>query len=99
MTEAENKPHDGDDKKDVEVTLVWGGTGESKHAEVKLDDTADHVFDLIFKRFHQQKSEQDTFEVNDKTFARSGFGETVKELLKKFGKKLVFEVIPPTSGA
>ncbi len=84
----------------VEVTLVWGGTGESKkEAEVDVDDTAGHVFDLVFQRFHQQKSDQDTFEVNGKDFPRSRFGETVKSLVEHFGKELEFEVIPPTSGA
>src|SRR5262245_29211673 len=85
--------------KHLRVTLVWGGTGESKVAEVKEEDTAGHVFDLIYQRFHQQKSDQDTFEINGTNFPRSGFGEKVKELVKKFGKELVFEVIPPTSGA
>jgi hypothetical protein len=93
--EAAASEHD----KHVKVTLVWGGTGESKEAEVGVDDTAEQVFNLIFQRFHQQKSDKDTFEVNGKDFPRSRFGETVKSLIEHFGKELVFEVIPPTSGA
>jgi hypothetical protein len=86
-------------EKHIKVTLVWGGTGESKEAEVAVDDTAGRAFDLIFERFHQQKSDQDTFEVSGKDFPRSRFGETVKSLVQQLGKELVFEVIPPTSGA
>jgi hypothetical protein len=97
MTDAEAAA--SEHHKHIKVTLVWGGTGESKDAEVGLDDTAGQVFDLIFHRFHQQKSDQDTFEVNGKDFPRSRFGETVRGLEQQFGKELVFEVIPPTSGA
>ncbi len=97
MTEAEATA--SEHEKRIKVTLVWGGTGESKEAEVSVDDTAGQVFDLIFQRFHQQKSDQDTFELNGKDFPRSRFGETVKSLIEHFGKELVFEVIPPTSGA
>jgi len=86
------------DEKHVKVTLVWGGTGESKEAEVGVDHTAGQVFELIYQRFNQQETEQDTFEIDDKDFPRSRFGETVKSLLQYFGKELVFEVIPPTSG-
>ncbi len=68
-------------------------------AEVGVNDTARQVFDLIYQRFHQQKSGQDTFEVDDKDFPRSRFDETVKSLVEHFGRELVFEVIPPTSGA
>jgi hypothetical protein len=92
IAEAEHEKH-------IKVTLVWGGTGESKEAEVNVDDTAGRVFDLVYDRFHQQKSDQDTFEVNETSFPRSRFSETVKSLVQQFGKKLVFEVIPPTSGA
>lgn len=98
MTETENTSA-SDDKKRIKVTLVWGGTGESKEAEVKEDDMAGHVFDLVFERFHQKKSDQDTYEVNGKDFPASKFTETVKSLIKQFGDELVFEVIPPTSGA
>jgi hypothetical protein len=97
MTETEKTAHE--DEKHVKVTLVWGGTGESKEAEVDTDDTAGQVFDLIFQRFHQQKSDQDTFELNGKDFPRTRFGETVKSLVQHSGKELEFEVIPPTSGA
>ncbi|WP_156041963.1 hypothetical protein [Bradyrhizobium sp. URHD0069] len=101
MTEGDIAPpeHEKDDKKHLKVTLVWGGTGESKEAEVGVEETAGQVFDLVFKRFHQQQSDQDTFEVNGKDFPRSRFGETVKSLIEQLGKELVFEAIPPTSGA
>jgi hypothetical protein len=97
MTEAETTAPEHE--KHIKVTLVWGGTGESKEVEVGVDETADHVFDLIFQQFHQQKSDQDTFELNGKDFPRSRFGENVRSLVEHFGKELVFEVIPPTSGA
>jgi hypothetical protein len=101
-------------EKHVKVKLVWGGTGESKEAEVKLEETAGQVFELIYHRFHQQKSDQDTFEVDGKDFPRARFGETVKSLIRQHGEHgpddehgqhnehghhLEFEVIPPTSGA
>lgn len=85
-------------KQHVKVTLVWGGTGESKPGNPALDDTAGSVFEDIYKRFHQSASDQDTFEVNDKDFPRSEFGRTVRDLVDTFGGELVFEVIPPTSG-
>jgi Ras association (RalGDS/AF-6) domain len=97
VIEEEKAAHE--DGKHVKVTLVWGGTGETKETEVEADDTAGQVFELVLQRFHQQKSDQDAFEVNGTDFPRSRFGETVKSLLKHFGKELVFEVIPPTSGA
>lgn len=96
---AETEAKAANPEKHIKVTLIWGGTGESKGAEVSIDDTAGQVFDLIFQRFHQQKSDQDTFELDSKDFPRSRFGETVKSLVEHFGKELVFEVIPPTSGA
>ncbi len=85
-------------KKHIKVTLVWGGTGESKPANPALEETAGSVFEDIYKRFKQHPSDQDTFEVNDKDFPRSGFGMTVREVVDAFGEELVFEVIPPTSG-
>jgi hypothetical protein len=86
-------------EKHAKVTLVWGGTGETKSADVGVDETAGQVFELVYDRFHQKKSEQDTFEVDSRDYPRSRFGETVKSLLEQFGRELVFEVIPPTSGA
>jgi hypothetical protein len=97
MTEAKTPAPEHENH--IKVTLVWGGTGESKEVEVGLGETAGHLFDLIFQRFHQQKSDQDTFELNGKDFPRSRFDEKVKSLVEHFGKELVFEVIPPTSGA
>ena len=93
-----DKDHDKEPKH-LKVTLIWGGTGESKEAQVKVEDTAGEVFDLIYQRFHQQKSNEDTFEVNAEDFPRSRFGETVKILIEQFGQELTFEVIPLTSGA
>ncbi|MGH6692054.1 MAG: hypothetical protein ACREF4_15400, partial [Gammaproteobacteria bacterium] len=78
-----------DNKKHIKVTLVWGGTGESKPGNPKLEDTAASVFEDIYKRFQQQPSDQDTFEVNDKDFPRSQFGKTVGEVVDVFGKELV----------
>lgn len=95
---AKDKDHEKKPKH-LKVTLVWGGTGESKEAQVKIDDTAGEVFDLVYKRFHQEKSNEDTFELNGTDFPRSRFGETVKSLINHYGEELVFEVIPPTSGA
>lgn len=86
-------------KKHVKVTLVWAGTGESKPSNPSVDDTAGDVFSDIYKRFHQTPSDQDTFEVNGKDFPRSEFGTTVEALTERFPDDLVFEVIPPTSGA
>ena len=97
--DLKEKPEKDSDKKHVKVTLVWGGTGESKEAEVEVDGTAGDVFELVYRRFHQQKSDQDTFELHGTEFLRSRFGETVKSLIRHFGTELVFEVIPPTSGA
>lgn len=96
---AEDILEDLQEDKKVNVTLVWGGTGESKHGEVSTADTAGIVFDMIYQRFHQTKSPEDTFEVNEKKFPRSEFGETIRVLIQKFGEHLVFEIIPPTSGA
>src|SRR5258707_15814507 len=94
VTEAEQrKPHE----KHVKVQLVWGGTGESKEAEVKVEEIAGQVFELVYQRFHQQKSDEDTFEVNEKDFPRSRFGETVESIILHYGEHLEFEVIPPTS--
>ncbi len=87
------------DSKHVKVTLVWGGTGESKTANIKLDEKVEEVFNLIYKRFHQQASDQDTFEINEHAFSRSEFNKTIAELLEQFGMELTLEVIPPTSGA
>jgi len=75
------------------------GTGESKDAEVKVEETAGQVFDLVYQRFDQQKSNEDTFEVNEKDFPHSEFGETVESIIVQCGEHLEFEVIPPTSGA
>ena len=83
----------------VKVTLIWGGTGESKKAEVKITDTAGQVFDLVYDRFDQKASDQDTFELNGEDFPRARFGESVESLSHSHGKELEFEVIPPTSGA
>jgi len=83
----------------IEVMLVWGGTGECKEAEVGLDETAGQVFDHVFARFHQPKSDRDSFEVDGRDFSRSRFGETVRSLVRQYGKDLEFEVIPPSSGA
>ena len=88
-----------DDKKHVKVTLIWGGTGASKTEEAKLTDTAKTVFDDIYKKFNQKPTDQDTFEVDEKSFEKSQFGTTVEALLATYGANLVFEVIPPTSGA
>ena len=54
-----------DTKKHIKVTLVWGGTGESKPANPEFEDTAGSVFADVYKRFQQQASDQDTFEVNE----------------------------------
>jgi hypothetical protein len=91
-------PEQVKDKKHVKVTLVWGGTGESKPANPSLDDTAGDVFADVYKRFQQQPSDQDTFEINDRDFPRERFGDTVAKLVAEFGDDLNFEVIPPTSG-
>lgn len=93
--EAEASAHD----RHIKVALIWGGTGETKHAQVEREDTAGQVFDLVYERFSQKKSDQDTFEVNGTDFLRARFGETVKHLVQEFGEHLEFEVIPPTSGA
>ncbi len=85
--------------KHVKVTLVWGGTGESKPANPAVDETAGDLFNDIYKRFGQTPSEQDTFELNGKDFPRGSFGTTVGALVEQFGDELVFEIIPPTSGA
>lgn len=92
VTDLEEKNH-------IKVTLVWGGTGESKTANVKLTETASEVFNLVYERFHQKPSDQDTFEVNGQSFPRSEFGVTVEQLVHRFGRELEFEIIPPTSGA
>lgn len=86
-------------KHEVEVSLVWGGTGETKNAEVKKHESAGSVFDLVYQRFKQAQKPEDTFEVDGNNFPRSEFGKTVENLLKEFGKKLIFEVTPPGSGA
>src|SRR5882724_9302226 len=92
------EPHmSQDNKKHIKVMLVWGGTGESKPANPELEDTAGSVFEDIYQRFQQQASDQDTFEVNDKDFPRSQFGQRVREVVDAFGQELVFEVIPPTA--
>ena len=96
--EQVEKQQNKDDKK-VKVTIVWGGTGASKEANVEVSETAGEVFNLVYQRFNQKPSDQDTFEVNDGEFTRAQFGTTVKQLLDTVGKELVFEVIPPTSGA
>ena len=90
---------DINEKKQVQVTLVWGGTGESKKAEVKTSDTAGAVFELVYDRFTQKPTPEDTFEVDGKNFPRADFGKTVEQLLQEFGDKLTFEVTPPGSGA
>jgi hypothetical protein len=87
------------EKKQVEVALIWGGTGESKKAEVKTSDTASTVFELVYDRFKQKATPEDTFEVDGKNFPRADFARTVEDLLKEFGEKLTFEVTPPGSGA
>jgi len=87
------------DKNHLKVTLVWGGTGESKTANVTLTETVAGVFELVYQRFHQKASDQDTFEVNGQPFPRSDFGVTVEQLVHRFGPELEFEIIPPTSGA
>ncbi len=92
------KREDKEDKK-VKVTLVWGGTGASKEANVAVTETAGEVFKLVYRRFNQEPTDQDTFEVNGADFPRSKFSTTVKELLDTVSRDLVFEVIPPTSGA
>jgi hypothetical protein len=86
-------------KKEVEVSLVWGGTGETKKAVVKTRETAGFVFELVYDRFKQTPKPEDTFEVDGKNFPRADFGKTVEQLLKEFGEKLTFEVTPPGSGA
>ena len=96
VTKAEQR---NPQEKHVKVQLVWGGTGESKDAEVTVDEIAGQVFELVYQRFHQQKSDEDTFEVNEKDFPRSRFGETVESMISHYGERLEFEVIPPTSGA
>lgn len=88
-----------DEHERVEVSLVWGGTGESKPAKVRKSDSAGQVFDLVYDKFGQAPRPEDTFEVNATEFPRTRFSETVKHLLHEFGDKLAFEVIPPTSGA
>lgn len=90
---------DDKDKKHIKVTIIWGGTGESKEVNVELTDTAGMIFDEIYSKFHQKATDQDTFEVNDKDFPRAQFSTTVGALVNTFGDKLTFEVIPPTSGA
>lgn len=99
MSTTEHDASSSEREKRVEVTLIWGGTGESKKARVSDDDTAGQVFELIYQRFNQQKSDQDTFEVNGSDFPRARFGETVEFLVRQLGEHLEFEVIPPTSGA
>lgn len=93
--ETETSAHDGH----IKVALIWGGTGETKEAQVAREDTAGQVFDLVYKRFNQKKSDEDTFEVNGADFPRARFGETVEHLVRELGEHLEFEVIPPTSGA
>jgi len=98
----ENKEKDGDkdqDDKKVKVTLIWGGTGASKPDHFARTDTAGEVFNAVYDRFKQTPTDQDTFELNDQSYAKTEFGVTVEKLLEKFGEKLSFEVIPPTSGA
>ena len=87
------------EEKQVEVTLIWGGTGESKKAAVKTSDTAGTVFELVYDRFRQKPTPEDTFEIDSQNFPRADFGKTVKQLLKEFSEKLTFEVTPPGSGA
>lgn len=87
------------ERHNMEVTLIWGGTGASKLAKIPVTDTAGEVFKLVYKEFGQKPTDQDTFEVNEKDFSRSRFSEPVKKLVHEFGPKLSFEVIPPTSGA
>jgi hypothetical protein len=87
------------EKKHVKVTLVWGGTGASKSANVELTATAGEVFNEVYALFNQKPTDQDTFELNDQPFDKSKFGTTIATLIKTVGDKLVFEVIPPTSGA
>jgi hypothetical protein len=99
IKDDDHKADDDKDPKHVRVTLVWGGTGESKTAEVKVQETAGDVFDLIYQRFHQQRSDQDTFEVNGNDLSRARFGETLTLLVQQYGAELEFEAIPPTSGA
>lgn len=99
MSTIEREVSPSEREKRVEVTLIWGGTGESKKAHVSDDDTAGQVFELVYERFHQQKTDQDTFEVNGSEFPRARFGETVEALTRQLGEHLEFEVIPPTSGA
>lgn len=84
---------------EIEVILIWGGTGASKPAKVPVSDKAGDVFRLVYQEFGQKPTDQDTFEVNEKDFPRSRFSEPVKKLEHEFGPKLSFEVIPPTSGA
>lgn len=99
MSTIEHELRPSEREKRLEVTLIWGGTGESKKARVSDDDTAGQVFELVYERFHQQKTDQDTFEVNGSEFPRTRFGETVESLTRQLGEHLEFEVIPPTSGA
>ncbi len=87
------------EEKHVKVTIVWGGTGESKPENVSMDENAGEVFETIYDRFNQSPTDQDTFEINDKPFEKSQFSTTVNVLIETLGKELVFEVIPPTSGA
>jgi hypothetical protein len=100
---AEALKHEGKDnekeKKKVKVTLVWGGTGGSKPDTVETTATAGQVFTEVYDRFNQKPTDQDSFELNDASFDRSRFGTTVATLLHTVGEELVFEVIPPTSGA
>jgi len=83
----------------VRVKLVWGGTGESKSAEVPPSDKAGDVFGEVYKVFHQQPTDQDTYEINGTDFPKSRFGEPVKKIEHEFGQDPEFEVVPPASGA
>jgi len=68
--------------------------------KVSVEETAGEVFKELYDEFRQKPSDQDTFEVNGKEFRRAEFGATVGALLERFHHaELVFEVIPPTSGA
>ncbi len=100
---AEVLEHDERDKdkekRKIKVTLVWGGTGASKPANVELTATAGQVFTEVYDRFNQKPTDQDTFELNDQPLDRSKFGTTIATLIETVGDELVFEVIPPTSGA
>jgi hypothetical protein len=95
----DKKDDDSKDKKKVQVTLVWGGTGASKEVNAARTDTASEVFKEVYEKFKQTPTDQDTFELNGQSFGQPEFSSTVEQLLQKFGHKLTFEVIPPTSGA